>query len=166
MEDRAKGVAALITALTATNQTLTQILEALGVEVPVEKRLLVPFKEANKTLERGVPFGVYEDAPGKGALIWAIFDVSDPDTELSIRIDDLVWEFNFNTLLTQGIQQPLFPGAWLSKADAVTGHYCIVFSAGNLTGFTYEQRLIITLTYKGTGTATLHEGRGIKWTYL
>ncbi|MBA7696775.1 hypothetical protein ES703_105426 [subsurface metagenome] len=114
--------------------------------------MLEPFKKENK--------------PGKGSLIWAIFDVSDPDTKLSFRIDDLVWEFKFDTLLTQGIQQPLFPGAWLSKADAISGHYCIIFSAGTLEGFAYDQRLIISLTYQGAGTATLHEARGILWTYL
>jgi len=159
--------AATIDAITTTNQTLAQILEALGVEVPVtEKRILEPFQYRNQTLQKGIPFAVYESKPGKGSLIWAIFDVSDPDTQLSIRIDNLVWEFKFNTLLTQGIQQPLFPGAWLSKADAISGHYCIIFSAGTIAGFAYEQRLIITLTFQGTGTATLHEGRGINWIYL
>jgi len=153
--------------LTITNQTLVAIAEALGAVPPVvEERILVPFKKANKTLERGTPFSVYESKPGKGALIWAIFDVSDPDTKLSFRIDDLVWEFKFDTLLTQGVQQPLFPGAWLSKADAIAGHYCIIFSAGTIEGFTYKQRLIISLTFQGIGTATLHEARGIKWTYL
>ena len=128
--------------------------------------MLEPFLKESQTLQRGVPFGVYESKPGKGALIWAIFDVSDPDTKLSFRIDDLVWNFKFSTLLTQGIQQPLFPGAWLSKADAIAGHYCIVFSAGTIEGFAYEQRLIVSLTFEGAGTATLHEARGIKWTYL
>ena len=153
--------------LTTANQTLVAIAEALGAGPPfVEERILEPFKKESQTLQRGVPFAVYESTPGKGSLIWAIFDVSDPDTELSFRIDDLVWNFKYSTLLTQGIQQPLFPGAWLSKADALAGHFCIIFSAGTIEGFTYKQRLIISLTFKGAGTATLHEARGIKWTYL
>jgi len=153
--------------LTITNQNLAAISEALGAAPPVvEERILEPFRQEAKTLEHGTPFAVYESKPGKGALIWGIFDVSDPDTKLSLRIDDLVWNFDFNTLLTQGVQQPLFPGAWLSKADALAGHYCIIFSAGTIDGFVYKQRLIISLTFQGIGTATLHEARGIKWSYL
>lgn len=163
-EQTKQALAAILSQQLATNQTLNKILTALG-EVP-GKRILEPFQYKNQTLQKGIPFGVYESKPGKGSLIWAIFDVSDPDTEVSFRIDDLVWTFRFSTLLTQGIQQPLFPGAWLSKADAIAGHYCIVFSAGTIDGFTYEQRLIISITFKGTGTATLHEARGIKWTYI
>lgn len=166
-EQTKQALAAILSQQLATNQTLTAISQALGVAPPViEERILEPFKYENQTLQRGVPFAVYESKPGKGALIWAIFDVSDPDTKLSFRIDDLVWNFKFSTLLTQGIQQPLFPGAWLSKADAIAGHYCIVFSAGTIEGFVYKQRLIISLTFEGAGTATLHEARGIKWTYL
>ena len=156
-----------LTKLDTANLTLTAISEALGAEPPVvEERILEPFKYENETLQRGVPFAVFESKPGKGALIWAIFDVSDPNTKLSFRIDDLVWNFKFSTLLTQGIQQPLFPGAWLSKHDAIAGHYCIIFSAGTIEGFVYKQRLIVSLTFEGIGTATLHEARGIKWTYL
>ncbi len=156
-----------LTKLNTANLTLTAIATALGAAPPVvEERILEPFKYENETLQRGVPFAVFESKPGKGALIWAIFDVSDPDTKLSFRIDDLVWNFKFSTLLTQGIQQPLFPGAWLSKADAIAGHYCIIFSAGTIEGFVYKQRLIVSLTFEGAGTATLHEARGIKWTYL
>jgi len=166
-EQTKQALAAILSQQLATNQTLVAISEALGAAPPViEERILEPFKYENETLQRGVPFAVYESKPGKGALIWAIFDVSDPDTKLSFRIDDLVWNFKFSTLLTQGIQQPLFPGAWLSKADALTGHYCIIFSAGTIEGFKYEQRLIVSLTFQGIGTATLHEARGIKWTYL
>jgi hypothetical protein len=150
--------------LDTTNTTLNSILTALG-KAP-ENRILEPFQYRAQTLLRGVPFGIYESKPGKGALIWAIFDVDDPDTDISIRIDDLVWEFNFNTLLAQGVQQPLFPGAWLSQFDAIAGHYCIIFSAGVIDGFKYNQRLIITATFNGVGTAVLHEGRGIVWTYL
>ncbi len=163
-EQTKQALAAILSQQLAANQTLNKILTVLG-EVP-GKRLLEPFQYKSQTLQKGIPFGVYESKPGKGSLIWAIFDVSDPDTEVSFRIDDLVWTFKFDTLLTQGIQQPLFPGAWLSKADAIAGHYCIIFSAGTIDGFVYEQRLIITLTFQGTGTATLHEGRGINWTYL
>ncbi|MBA7659287.1 hypothetical protein ES703_67264 [subsurface metagenome] len=156
-----------LTKLDTANLTLTAIAEALGAAPPViEERILEPFKKEAQTLQKGVPFAVYESKPGKGSLIWAIFDVSDPDTKLSFRIDDLVWNFKFSTLLTQGIQQPLFPGAWLSKADAISGHYCIIFSAGDIEGFVYKQRLIISLTFEGVGTATLHEARGIVWTYL
>jgi len=154
-----------LTKLDTANLTLTAISEALGV-TPVEERILAPFQYKNQILQRGVPFGVYESKPGKGALIWAIFDVSDPDTEVSIRIDDLVWNFKFDTLLAQGVQQPLFPGAWLSKADALAGHFCIVFSAGTIDGFVYEQRLIVSVPFKGAGTATLHEARGILWDYV
>ncbi|MBA7499300.1 hypothetical protein ES704_02040 [subsurface metagenome] len=153
--------------LGTANETLIAIAEALGAEPPViEERILQPFQYRSQTLEKGIPFGVYESKLGKGALIWAIFDVNDPDTDISIRIDDLVWIFNYNTLLAQGVQQPLFPGAWLSKADAVAGHYCIIFSAGAIDGFVYKQRLIVSVTFKGAGTATLHEARGIVWTYL
>ncbi|GAI60177.1 unnamed protein product [marine sediment metagenome] len=156
-----------LSAINTANLTLTAISEALGAEPPViEERILEPFKYENEALQKGVPFAVHESKPGKGSLIWAIFDVSDPNTKLSFRIDDLVWNFNFNTLLTQGVQQPLFPGVWLSKADAIAGHYCIIFSAGTIEGFVYKQRLIISLTLEGAGTATLHEARGIKWTYL
>ena len=155
----------MLTKFDTANLTLTAISDALGA-VPVEERILKPFQYKTQVLQKGVPFAVYESTPGKGALIWGIFDVSDPDTKLSFRIDDLVWNFDFNTLLTQGIQQPLFPGAWLSKADALAGHYCIVFSAGTIEGFVYKQRLIISLTYQGVGTATLHEARGILWDYI
>lgn len=157
----------MLGAIGTANQTLIQILRALGVEAPtIENRMLEPFQLEDKTLEKGTAFSIYESKPGKGALIWAIFDVSDPNTKLSIRIDDLVWNFKFSTLLTQGVLQPLFPGAWLSKSDAISGHYCIIFSAGAIEGFAYKQRLIISLTFEGVGTATLHEARGIVWTNL
>lgn len=239
------------------NQTLTNIAELLGAEVP--RRILEPFEKENQTLQRGIPFNIYESTPGEGALIWAIFDVSSPLATLTFRFDDLVWDFNINTLITQGIDQPLFPGVWLAKAadkssfitgqkdvttagtpvqldnvsipygfpvpiiakpgntgliyfgnsaadcaDAAkrfdgisaglavskhvvnlnevwidasvsgegvswytpTAHYCLVFSAGNLNGFGYKMRLIISLTYEGDGTATLYQARGIKWTKI
>jgi len=154
----------MLTKFNTANQTLIAISQALGV-APRE-RILKPFQYINQTLNRGVPFGAYESKPGEGSLIWALFDVNNPNTDVSIRIDDLVWTFDFNTLLAQGVQQPLFPGAWLSKFDAIAGHYCIIFSAGDIEGFIYKQRLIVSVTYKGVGTATLHEARGILWDYI
>jgi hypothetical protein len=154
------------TSLGLTNQRLLDILNALGAPTTPINQILEPFEKLNQILEKGTPFSVYETkVTGQGALIWAVFDVSSPNVTLSLRFDDLLWKFSIDTLITQGIDRPLFPGVWLTKADGISGHYCLVFSAGDLKGFNYKTRLSITLVYDGAATtATLHEARGIKWT--
>ncbi len=155
--------------LGATNKILRDISSALGVTpvTPVvERRILEPFLKENQALSSKEQFNIYEASPGKGSLVWAIIDVSDPNTKVSFKFDGLVWDFTLTTLFDEGIQQPLFPGVWLSKYDAASGHYTIIFSAGALEGFSFKEKLLIYITYQGTGSATLNVARGIKWTYL
>jgi len=150
------------------NTTLVGIrdaLTALGAEPPGEQ-ILEPFKKENATLQSKSAFPIDVVERGVGSLVWAVIDVSDPDTTIGFRFDNLVWEFNYNDLLTQGIQQPLFPGAWLSKADAIASHYCMVFSAGDIKGFGHKSRFQVVATFHGTGTATLHQGSGVRWVQI
>jgi len=143
------------------NQNAIEILKALGA--PTEQRVLDYFEKNNETLQSGTPFIVHEAKAGKGALIWGIFQVDDPDVTLILQIDNLSWEFHIDTLNGQGISSPI-PGVWLSQYDTTNSVYCLVFSsAGNLAGFPYNSRLIITLRYNGAGTATLNQARGVKW---
>lgn len=150
--------------LDLTNKALQDILAALGATPPAEGRILEPFLKENQTLNSKDPFNIFESKPGKGALVWAVIDVTDPNTKVSFKFDGLVWDFTLTTLFNEGVQQPLFPGVWLSKYDATSGHYTVIFSAGTLEGFAFKNTLIIYVTFLGTGTATLTEARGIKWT--
>ena len=50
---------------------------------------------------------------GRGGLIWAVVDVSDPNTTVNIKVDKLTWEFTISTLLSQGLDKPYFPGFWV-----------------------------------------------------
>lgn len=157
------NVADLGSKLDTANQALTNIAELLGAApaVPEEKLILQPFQLDNQTLQSGTPFPIYQKSPGKGALIWAVVDVSSPSAKLALRFDDLVWEFEYSTLRDQGVDSPLAPGVWLSKYDAANSHFAMIFSAGAVSGFAFKQRLLITVTYTGTGTAILKQGRGV-----
>ena len=167
--DVRKALAALIlngqdiaSLLATANETLTAILNALTGAAG--ERILEPFQEVNKTLTSGDNFPLYESKPGKGALIWAVVDVSSPNTTVQFKFDDLVWEFNFTTLFNEGMDRPIFPGVWLAKYDAVNSHYVLVFSAGDVKGWTWSRMAHILVRYTGSGTATLTEGRGVVWT--
>lgn len=152
------------TQLDSTNKMLRDILPALGAAPPEERRILEPFLKEAQKLNSKEQFNICEQT-GRGSLVWAVIDVSDPNTKISFKFDGLVWDFTLTTLYNEGIQQPLFPGVWLTKYDADSGHYTIIFSAGTLEGFSFESKMIIYATYLGTGTATLIEARGIKWGY-
>ena len=153
--------------LDLVNTNLVAIIEALGGAAPggsgLPSRILEPFLEQNKTLNSGERFVVYERSPAKGSLIWVVIDVTDPDTDITLKFDNLSWTFNINTLQVEGIDRPLFPGVWLSRFDAASSHYAVVFSAGNINGVGFNNLLNVLVTYKGAGTATLTEGRGICW---
>lgn len=159
------------TKIDAINENLRQILQALGVEAPptptppaAEERLILqPFQKDSQTLQSGTPFPIYEKSPGKGALIWAVIDISSPTAKVAFRFDDLLWEFEYDTLRNQGVDSPLAPGVWLSKYDLANSHFAMIFSAGDIRGFAFTQRLLITVTYTGAGTATLNQGRGVVW---
>lgn len=175
--DVRKALAALLlqgeavgNSLNTANSYLREIVRVLGGmipgEIPIgETPILVPFLKQNETLASGQNFPAYELTGGKGALLWAVIDVTDPNTKVIFRFDDLVWEFEFNTLYNEGVDKPLFPGVWLSKYDVSNSHYALIFSAGDLSGFTFKERCSIVIRYQGTGTATLTEGRGIVWNY-
>lgn len=168
-----QGISGQISVLTAGQEVIAadtaRLLQAVSLMAPTfpgepETRLLEPFRKDNVDLTSKQPFFLKEYSPGRGGLIWAVIDVDSPDVDVSIRLDDLVWIFGLDTLLTQGLQQPLFPGAWLSRSDAgPPAHYCLVFSAGTVQGFPYSARMGIYVTYRGTGTATLYQGRGVGW---
>ncbi len=150
------------------NTTLVSIREALTAlgAAPPKAQILEPFKQESRTLKSKTAFPIDVVGKGVGSLLWAVIDVSDPDTTVGFIFDSLTWEFNYNDLLTQGIQQPLFPGAWLSKADAIAGHYCMVFSAGDIKGFGFKTRFQVVATFNGTGTATLHKASGVRWAQI
>lgn len=167
--------AALVTVsnqLAGIDKIATELLCLLGLMAPPppgasDVRVLEPFKEEGETLVAKSPFTVEEYSPGRGGLIWAVIDTDSPEVDVSIRLDDLVWKFNIDEMLTQGLQAPLFPGAWLSRAEAgPPAHYCLVFSAGTERGFTYNARMGIYVTYRGSGSATLTQGRGVGWRYI
>lgn len=148
--------------IAAMLENLSSALTAL-YPAAAEARIIEPFKKESQTLTKNVPLTLNQKA-GRGGLIWALVDVSDSNTKLSIKLDKLVWEFTLSTLLSQGVDKPTFPGVWLSRADpGPPAHYCLVFSAGTLAGFTYSTQFHLYVTFMGTGTATLHEGRGIRW---
>ena len=153
--------------LDTVNTNLVAIVEALGAPAPggngLPSRVLEPFLEQNQTLVSGERFVVYEKAPAKGSLVWVVIDVTDPDTDVTLKFDGLSWTFNINTLQSEGIDRPLFPGVWLSRFDAMTLHYAVVFSAGNINGVGFNNLINVLVTFKGAGTATLNEGRGICW---
>lgn len=149
-------------ALAVANEYLKQIVTLLGgTPAEVVKFDLVTFKQENQTLQHGTAFPLYEIDSGAGSLIWTLVDVSDPDTTVIIKVDDLKWEFKYSTLYAEGVDKPLFPGAWLSKYDAGTGHYALIFSAGDVKGFKFERTFSVNVRFDGVGTATLNEGRGV-----
>lgn len=153
--------------LDLVNTNLVAIIEALGGAAPggpgLPSRLLEPFLKENKTLNTGERFVVYEKAPAKGSLVWVVIDVSDPNTDITLKFDNLSWTFNIDKLRNEGIDRPLFPGVWLSRYDAATLHYAVVFSAGNINGVGFNNLINVLVTFRGAATATLNEGRGICW---
>ncbi len=150
--------------LATVNENLQELISLLGgVPSPGNELQLLPFKFVSEILQAGVPFALYELDEGKGSLIWALIDVTDPNTTVLIRIDDLLWEFKYSTLFSEGVDRPLFPGAWISKYDAGTSHYALIFSAGDVKGFKFDRTFSINVRFDGVGTATLNEGRGVLW---
>ena len=153
--------------LDTANACLVAIIEALGGSPPggdgLPGRELEPFQQDNQTLESGANFALCEKSGKGGALVWAVVDVSDPNTDVNIKIDNLSWTFNIDKVREQGIDKPLFPGVWLSRYDAATSHYALVFSAGSSNGMKFGQSLKVIVTFKGVGSATLHQGRGVLW---
>jgi hypothetical protein len=148
--------------LDTVNESLKAILSALGA--PAAKRMVLePFQLDSKTLQSNTPYTIYERTGEAGALIWAVVDISSPYGILAIRIDELVWDFEITKLRDQGVDAPLPVGVWLSKYDTANSHFCLIFSGGSVGGFAFDQRLLITIKYTGTGTATLNQGRGIAW---
>lgn len=154
------AIGGLKSSLDTANAALESIAASLGAE-PVN-RMLDYFEKNSITLSPATPFKI-DETDGKGALIWGIFQVDDPDVTLILQIDNQTWEYNIDTLNTQGISSPI-PGVWVSQYDTTNSVYCLVFtSAGNLAGFPFNSRLIISIRYNGTGTATLTQARGVKW---
>ena len=153
--------------LDTVNRSLVSIIEALGGTPPegdgLPGRELEPFQQDNQTLDSGANFALCEKSGKAGALVWAVVDVSDPNTDVNIKIDNLSWTFNIEKVREQGIDKPLFPGVWLSRYDGATLHYALVFSAGNSNGMKFSQGLKVIVTFKGVGSATLHQGRGVLW---
>ncbi len=153
--------------LDTVNANLVSIVEALGGSPPdsngLPGRELVPFQKDNQTLNTGDNFAVYDIANRPGALVWAVIDVTDPNTDINIKLDSLSWSFNIEKVREQGLDKPLFPGVWLSRYDGATLHYALVFSAGSINGMKFSQSLKVIVTFKGVGTATLTQGRGVLW---
>lgn len=150
--------AELIAALSQMAGAITQLYPAAP-----EQRFIETFAQGEKTLKSKARFTLGSHT-GRGGLIWAVVDVSDPDTTISIKVDNLTWEFKISTLLSQGLDKPYFPGCWLTKHDpGPPAHYCAMFSAGTLVGLTYSKQFHMYVTFNGTGTMTLAEGRGVRW---
>jgi len=148
----------LIAALTEMTAAITGLYPAAA-----EQRFIETFSKGSETLKSKTAFTLTEHA-GRGGLIWLVADVSDPDTTVSIKADKLTWEFKISTLLSQGLDKPYFPGIWLTRYEpGPPAHYCAMFSAGTLVGLTYSKQLHVYVTFNGSGTATLNEGRGIRW---
>lgn len=153
--------------LDTANETLKSILAALGAQ-PGEELILEPFQKINQALAPGESLPLYESKPGKGALIWAVVDVTDPNTSVIFKFDDLTWELNYTTLFNEGVDRPLFPGIWLARYDALTLHYSLVFSAGDVKGWAFSKLAQVVVRFNGVpgATATLTEGRGVVWTHV
>ena len=153
--------------LDTVNTNLAAIIEALGGAAPggngLPSRIIEPFLKVGQTLNSGERFVVYEKAPAKGSLVWVVIDVTDPNTDITLKFDSLSWTFNITTPRLEGIAQPLFPGVWLSRYDPASSHYAVIFSAGNINGVAFGKLINVLVTYKGAGSATLTEGRGICW---
>jgi len=153
--------------LDTVNANLVAVIEALGGSPPngdgLPGREMEPFQMDNQVLNSGSNFAVYDIAGKPGALVWAVIDVTDPNTDISIKLDSLSWTFNIDKVREQGLDKPLFPGVWLSRYDAATLHYALVFSAGSINGIRFSQSLKVIVTFKGVGTATLTQGRGVLW---
>jgi hypothetical protein len=148
--------------LDEVNGHLIDILAALGGEG--QNKLLLPFQEVNKVIHPIENYPLFLSTK-PGSLIWAVIDVTSPNVTLIFKFDDLSWEFQYNTLLNEGVDRPLFPGVWLSRYDAINSHFAMIFSAGNLTGFTWKRAMSIVVRNTSAADVTLTEGRGVTWDY-
>ena len=159
-----QGVSSMLTSLHADLNSLIAAISALTPGAPgaAQVRSLYEFKKLNGSLASKTPFEIVQRTNVAGGLIWAIIDVTDPNTQVVFRFDDLELVFSYNTLIDEGIAQSAFPAIWLAKADP-TGHYVMVFSAGNLSGIPYSKLFRIHVAYQGDAAATLNEARGIYW---
>jgi hypothetical protein len=138
--------------LDAVNNNLVAIVQAMGGTVPTESgtpgRELEPFLQEQKTLSKGERYPAYAISNESGSLVWALIDVSDPNTDVTFKFDGLSWTFNMETLRTQGVDRPLFPGVWLSKYDPLNLHYCLIFAAGNINGIPFSKLCNVLVTLK------------------
>jgi hypothetical protein len=155
----------LDTDLNGLKATINSLIAAIGALTPgapgaAQVRTFLEFKIQNQSLTAAVQ--VVQRTNVVGALLWAIIDVTDPDTNVTFNFDGLEMVFNYNTLINEGITQTAFPGIWLAKADPI-GHYTMVFFTGNLSGMPYTKLLRINVVYQGSAAATLNEARGIYW---
>ena len=166
-----QGVSSMLTSLDtdlnslkATINSLSAAISALTPGAPgaAQVRSLYEFKKQNQSLASKTAFEIVQKTNVAGGLIWAIIDVTDPNTQVVFRFDDLELVFSYNTLINEGIAQSAFPAIWLAKADPI-GHYTMVFSAGSLSGIPYSKLFRIHAAYQGDATATLNEARGIFW---
>lgn len=151
---------AILNALVALNDSMASLgasIASLGGK-PTQFKLY-EFKKPGVTVASKTGLEIFKsDKPG--SLLWFVIDVSDSNADVLFRIDDLEWRFTISTMVNEGLDQPVYPGVWLAKADAA-GHYVLMLSAGNMNGLPYFNSCGIYLSNTSDASETLNEARGI-----
>jgi hypothetical protein len=145
---------------------LNQLLGIIGGK-PVISRIADKFGYDNQILLPGAQFKILDEGSGEGSLIYLLVDVQSPNVIVNIILDNIQYDFDIAQMIQEGLMFPMYPGAWITRADPVgpPPTYCMLFSVGNLDGYPYKERINIAVTNNSGANMILNHSLGIKWFY-
>lgn len=83
------------------------------------------------------PRPLYETGPDmKGSVIAIELVSNSSNIDYDLILDGMIWSFNVADLVSQSIEYPHFPGAWIAKATG--GQFVFMFSSGGMMGVSYK----------------------------
>jgi hypothetical protein len=158
---------ATVNGLITIGSKLDTIIDLLSHQNGLIARTADRFGYDNQIIQPGQTFYIINEGSGKGSLVWLLIDIQSPNANISITLDNLQYDFNVAQMILEGLMAPMYPGAWITRADPVgpPPTYGFMFSIGNLEGYEYKNRLIVSILNNNPVAMTLNHSVGIKWLF-